>query len=74
MLPKKYVDQGSFTLNCKIGGASFDDVLCDTRASLILIAFSCFMKLKLEDKLRLEASDNSIKLANNKSTTLFGVI
>ena len=46
-LPPKLKDPGSFTIPCAIGNAVFERALCDLGASINLMSWSIFKKLKL---------------------------
>ena len=46
-LPPKLKDPGSFTIPCAIGNAVFERALCDLGASINLMPWSIFKKLKL---------------------------
>ena len=46
-LPLKLKDPGSFTIPCAIGNAVFERALCDLGASINLMPWSIFKKLKL---------------------------
>ena len=46
-LPPKFKDIGSFTTQCAIGNAVFERALCDIGASINLMSWSIFKKLKL---------------------------
>ena len=46
-LPPKFKDPGSFTIPCAIGNAVFERALCDLGASINLMSWSIFKKLKL---------------------------
>ena len=45
--PPKLKDPGSFTIPCAFGNAVFERALCDLGASINLIPWSIFKKLKL---------------------------
>ena len=45
--PPKLKDPGSFTTPCAIGNAAFERALCDLSASINLMPWSIFRKLKL---------------------------
>ena len=46
-LPHKLKDPGSFTIPCAIGNVLFERALCDLGASINLMSWSIFKKLKL---------------------------
>ena len=46
-LPPKLKDPGSFTIPCAIGNPVFERALCDLGASINLMSWSIFQKLKL---------------------------
>ena len=46
-LPHKLKDPGSFTIPCAIGNSIFEKALCDLGASINLMPWSIFKKLKL---------------------------
>ena len=46
-LPPKLKYPGSFTISCAIGNAVFEIALCDLGASINLMPWSIFKKLKL---------------------------
>ena len=46
-LPPKLKDPGSFTIPCAIGNSVFERALCDLGASINLMPWSIFKKLKL---------------------------
>ena len=46
-LPPKLKDPGRFTISCAIGNTVFERALCDLGASINLIPWSIFKKLKL---------------------------
>ena len=46
-LPPKLKDPGNFTIPCAIGNEVFERALCDLGASINLMPWSIFMKLKL---------------------------
>ena len=46
-LPPKLKDPGSFTIPCAIGNTVFERSLCDLSASINLMSWSIFKKLKL---------------------------
>ena len=45
-LPPKLKDLGSFTISCAIGNFVFEKALCDLGASINLMPWSIFKKLK----------------------------
>ena len=48
-LPPKLKDPSSFTIPCAIRNAVFEKALCDLGASINLMSWSIFKKLKLGD-------------------------
>ena len=48
-LPPNLKDPGSFTIPCAIGNAVFERALCDLGASINLMPWSIFKKLKLRE-------------------------
>ena len=70
-LQHKLKDLGSFTIPCAIGNAVFERALCDLGASINLIPWSIFKKLKLG-----EASPTTVtlQLANQLLTHPHGII
>ncbi|XP_042969079.1 uncharacterized protein LOC122301762 [Carya illinoinensis] len=64
LLPK-LKDPGSFTIPCTIGNSYFDKTLWDLGASINLLPFSIFMKLRLGEAkpttVSLQLVDRSIK-------------
>ncbi|XP_062104335.1 uncharacterized protein LOC133815519 [Humulus lupulus] len=70
-LPQKLKVLGNFTIPCKIGGLSFDKVLCDLGASINLMSLSFFKKLVLEE---VKPTTITLQLANRSFTYPRGVI
>nr|XP_011470217.1 PREDICTED: uncharacterized protein LOC105353148 [Fragaria vesca subsp. vesca] len=64
-LPPKLKDPGSFTIPCTIGDHHFERALMDLGASVNLMSYSLFLKLKLGDlqptSMTLQFADRSIK-------------
>ncbi|XP_075497315.1 uncharacterized protein LOC142534262 [Primulina tabacum] len=50
-LPPKLKDPGSFSIPCTIGASNFSKALCDLGASINLMPYSCFEKLKIGEEL-----------------------
>jgi len=48
-LPPKLKDPGSFTIPCTIGDSYFEKTLCDLGASINLMPFSIFRKLRMKE-------------------------
>ena len=80
-LPKKEKDPGSFTIPCKIGDTTFNNVICDLGASINLMPLSIFRKLGLREAkpttIVLQMIDQSIAhpcellmMCSSKSTSL----
>ena len=80
-LPKKEKDLGSFTVPCKIGDTTLNNVLCDLGASINLMPLSIFRKLGLREAkpttIVLQMIDQSIAhpcellmMCSSKSTSL----
>ena len=63
-LPPKLKDPGSFTIPCAIGTAVFERALCDLGASINLMPWSIFKKLKLGEArpmtITLQLADRSL--------------
>ena len=63
-LPPKLKDPGSFTIPCAIGNAVFERALCDLGASINLMSWSIFKKLKLGEArpttITLQLADRSL--------------
>ncbi|XP_075474098.1 uncharacterized protein LOC142505136 [Primulina tabacum] len=64
-LPPKAKDPGSFSIPCTIGTSFFGKALCDLGASINLMPYSCFEKLKIGEvrptTISLQLADRSIK-------------
>ncbi|XP_021975446.1 uncharacterized protein LOC110870571 [Helianthus annuus] len=64
-LPKKMTDPGSFTIPCLIGDLSVSNALADLGASINLIPYAVFAKLKLGEpsptRMSLQLADRSVK-------------
>ncbi|XP_075518285.1 uncharacterized protein LOC142552395 [Primulina tabacum] len=64
-LPPKLYDPGSFSIPCTIGTSNFSKALCDLGASINLMPYSCFEKLKIgkvkTTTMSLQLADRSIK-------------
>ncbi|XP_075480619.1 uncharacterized protein LOC142521276 [Primulina tabacum] len=64
-LPPKLKDPGSFSIPCTIGTSNFSKALCDLGASINLMTYSCFEKLKIGEvkptTISLQLADRSIK-------------
>ncbi|XP_073041875.1 uncharacterized protein [Primulina eburnea] len=64
-LPPKLKDPGSFSIPCTIGNSNFNKALCDLGASINLMPYSCFEKLKIGEvkptTISLQLADRSIK-------------
>ncbi|XP_073049542.1 uncharacterized protein [Primulina eburnea] len=64
-LPPKLKDPGSFSIPCTIGTSNFSKALCDLCASINLMPYSCFEKLKIGEvkptTISLQLADRSIK-------------
>ncbi|XP_073024298.1 uncharacterized protein [Primulina eburnea] len=62
---KKLKDPGSFSIPCTIGTSNFSKALCDLGASINLMPYSCFEKLKIGEvkptTISLQLADRSIK-------------
>ncbi|XP_021739191.1 uncharacterized protein LOC110705299 [Chenopodium quinoa] len=59
-LPKKMKDPGSFSIPCKINGKLFQNALCDLGASVSIMPYSVFRKLKLGE---LHPTNTTLQLA-----------
>ena len=70
-LPPKLKDPGRFTIPCAIGNAIFERALCDLGASINLIPWSIFKKLKLGEA---RPKTVTLKLADQSLTHLCGII
>ncbi|XP_021741180.1 uncharacterized protein LOC110707477 [Chenopodium quinoa] len=60
-LPKKMKDSGNFSIPCKIKSRLFENALCDLAASVSIMLFSVFKKLKLGELL---PTNMTLQLAN----------
>ncbi|XP_021732411.1 uncharacterized protein LOC110699225 [Chenopodium quinoa] len=60
-LPQKLKDPGNFSVPCKIKGKLFHNALCDLCASVSIMPYSVFKKLKLGELL---PSNMTLQLAN----------
>ncbi|XP_075515330.1 uncharacterized protein LOC142549969 [Primulina tabacum] len=64
-LPPKLKDPGSFSIPCTVGTSNFSKALCDLGASINLMPYSCFEKLKIGEvkptTISLQLADRSIK-------------
>ncbi|XP_062100094.1 uncharacterized protein LOC133805967 [Humulus lupulus] len=67
----KLIEECNFTIPCKIGGFSFDKVLCDLGASINLMLLSFFKKLGLGEE---KPTTITLQLANRSFTYSRGVI
>ncbi|XP_021754767.1 uncharacterized protein LOC110720070 [Chenopodium quinoa] len=69
-LPKKMKDPGNFSISCKIKSKLFENALCDLGASVSIMPFSVFKKLKLGEliptNMTLQLADRSIKFPNGR--------
>jgi hypothetical protein len=69
-LPQKLKDSGKFSVPCKIKGKLFQNALCDLGASVSIMPYSVFKKLKLGELLpsnmTLQLADRSIKFPNRR--------
>ncbi|XP_021745352.1 uncharacterized protein LOC110711281 [Chenopodium quinoa] len=69
-LPQKLKDPGNFSVPCKIKGKLFQNSLCDLGASVSIMPYSVFMKLKLGELLQsnmtLQLADRSIKFPKGR--------
>ncbi|XP_075106813.1 uncharacterized protein LOC142179828 [Nicotiana tabacum] len=70
-LPQKLGDPESFTIPCTMGGAHFEKVLCDSSASINLMPFSIFRKLKLGE---MKDTGVSLQLADQSTKRPKGII
>ena len=70
-LPTKLKDPGSFTIPCAIGNAVFERALCDLGASINLMPWSIFKKLKLGEA---RPTIVTLLLADRSLTHLHGII
>ena len=70
-LPPKLKDPGSFTIPCAIGNEVFERALCDLGASINLMSWSIFKKLKLGEAC---LTTVTLKLANRSLTHSCGII
>ncbi|XP_021722773.1 uncharacterized protein LOC110690255 [Chenopodium quinoa] len=69
-LPKKMKDPGNFSIPCKTKSKMFENALCDLGASVSIMPFSIFKKLKLGELLptnmTLQLADRSIKFPKGR--------
>ncbi|XP_021724269.1 uncharacterized protein LOC110691621 [Chenopodium quinoa] len=69
-LPKKMKDPGNFSIPCKIKSKMFENALCDLSASVSIMPFSVFKKLKLGELLptnmTLQLANRSIKFPKGR--------
>ena len=70
-LPPKLKDLGSFTIPCAIWNAVFKKALCDLGASINLMLWSIFKKLKLEEA---RPTTVTLQLADRSLTHRCGII
>ena len=70
-LPSKLKDSGSFTIPCVIGNAVFERPLCDLGASINLMPWSIFKKLKLGEA---RPTTITLHLADRSLTHPCGII
>ena len=70
-LPPKLKDPGSFTIPCAIGNAIFERALCDLGASINLIPWLIFKKLKLREA---RSTTVTLQLADQSLTHPCGII
>ena len=70
-LPPKLKDPGSFTIPCAIGNAVFERTLCDLGASINLMHWSIFTKLKLGEAC---PTTVTLQLANRSLSHPHGII
>ena len=70
-LPPKLKDPGSFTIPCVIANAVFERALCDLGASINLMSWSIFKKLKLGEA---RPTTVTLQLANWSLTHPRGII
>ncbi|XP_021728485.1 uncharacterized protein LOC110695578 [Chenopodium quinoa] len=68
--PQKLKDHGNFSVPCKIKGKLFQNALCDIGASVSIMPYSVFKKLKLGELLpsniTLQLGDRSIKFPKGR--------
>ncbi|XP_021721096.1 uncharacterized protein LOC110688671 [Chenopodium quinoa] len=69
-LPKNMKDPGNFSIPCKINGKLWQNALCDLGASVSIMPYSVFRKLKLGELLptnmTLQLADQSIKFPKGR--------
>ncbi|XP_021775706.1 uncharacterized protein LOC110739557 [Chenopodium quinoa] len=69
-LPKKMNDPGNFPIPCNINGKVFQSALCDLGASVSIMPYSVFKKLKLGELLptnmTLQLADRSFKFPKGR--------
>ena len=70
-LPPKLKDPGSFTIPCAIGNLVFGKALCDLNASINLMPWSIFKKLKLGEA---RPTTVTLQLADRSLTCLRDII
>ena len=70
-LPPKLKDPGSFIISCAIGNAVFERALCDLGASINLMLWSIFKKLKLGEA---RSTTITLQLADRSLTHPCGII
>ena len=70
-LPPKLKDPGSFTIPCAIGNVVFERVLCDLGASINLMLWAIFKKLKLGEA---RSTTDTLQLAYRSLTHPHGII
>ena len=70
-LPPKLKDLGSFITPCAIGNAVFERALCDLGASINLMSWSIFKKLKLGEA---RPTTVTLQLADRSVTHPHGII
>ena len=70
-LSPKLKDPGSFTIPCAIGNAVFERALCDLGASINLMSWSIFKKLKLR---KARPTTVTLQLADRSLTHPHGII
>jgi len=70
-LPPKFKDPGNFFILCSIVNFNFDKALCDLGASINLMPFSMFRRLRLQEP---KPTTISLQLANRLITYPRGII
>ena len=70
-LPRKLKDPGSFTIPCAIGNAVFERAMCDLGASINVMPWSIFKKLKLRE---VRPTTVTLQLADRLLTHPHGII